>query len=239
MNYLKVWTSFREAIAPLNDAEKGRLFDAMLIYAETGEEPTEFKGNERFLWAVAKQDIDRTAQKCETLKANASKGGIAKSKNQQELANCSKDYQSVADDSKAEQIVPEAAHNIKKYKEKKSKEIYNDDDNRAREENDLIRISEEQNRMLDSAEDAGFQRTNTVRAKLIDLYSLHGMEKMMAGINSCVTHGAVNLAYLEAVLRGEPKKTKAKVPAQDYQQRDYSGEDDAALERMMARGQAM
>ena len=76
MTYLKVWTSFRESIAPLQDAEKGRLFDAMLKYAETGEEPSEFKGNERFLWAVAKQDIDRTAQKCEALRANGSKGGI-------------------------------------------------------------------------------------------------------------------------------------------------------------------
>lgn len=73
MDYLKVWTSFRHVIAPLNDSEKGRLFDAMLVYAETGVEPSEFKGNERYLWQVAKLDIDRTAQKCETLKANGSK----------------------------------------------------------------------------------------------------------------------------------------------------------------------
>ena len=73
MDYLKVWTSFRAVISPLNDSEKGRLFDSMLEYAETGKEPSEFKGNERYLWQVAKQDIDRTAQKCETLKANGSK----------------------------------------------------------------------------------------------------------------------------------------------------------------------
>lgn len=96
MDYLKVWTSFREVIAPLGDAEKGRLFDAMLTYAETGEEPSEFKGNERFLWPVAKQDIDRTAQKCENLRANAAKGGLAKSRNKQELANDSKSYQTLA-----------------------------------------------------------------------------------------------------------------------------------------------
>lgn len=126
MDYLKVWTSFRQTISPLNDSEKGRLFDAMLLYAETGEEPSEFKGNERFLWIAAKQDIDRTAQKCEILRANASKGGIAKSKNQQNMANDSKSYQNEADDSKSQQMEANPAHNIKKYKEKKDKEIINE-----------------------------------------------------------------------------------------------------------------
>ena len=119
MEYLKVWTSFREVIAPLNDSEKGRLFDAMLIYADTGAEPSEFKGNERFLWPVAKQDIDRTAQKCEALKANASKGGLAKSRNKQMLANDSKSYQTVANDSNSNQTEAKPALNIKKSNIKK------------------------------------------------------------------------------------------------------------------------
>lgn len=118
MEYLKVWTSFRQVIAPLNDAEKGRLFDAMLMYAETGEEPSEFEGNERFLWQVAKQDIDRTAQKCEALRKNASAGGFQKAKNR--LANDSKSLQTVADDSKQNQTEANPAHNIKKSNIKKN-----------------------------------------------------------------------------------------------------------------------
>ena len=116
MDYLKVWTSFRVTISPLNEAEKGRLFDAMLIYAETGEEPSEFKGNERFLWPVAKQDIDRMSQKCETLKVNASKGGKAKSRNRQMQSEDSKDCQTVADDSKSYQDEANCTYkvNIKK-----------------------------------------------------------------------------------------------------------------------------
>ena len=124
MEYLKVWTSFREAIVPLNDAEKGRLFDAMLYYAETGEEPQEFKGNERFLWAVAKQDIDRTAQKCETLKANASKGGLAKSRNRQ--AENSKEYQTVADSSKDKQNEAEDAYKKKSNVKKDNEKVINE-----------------------------------------------------------------------------------------------------------------
>jgi hypothetical protein len=101
-----------------------------------------------------------------------------------------------------------------------------DDDNAAG-------IQAEQNRVLDAAEDAGFQRTNSVRARLIDLFSVHGSEKMLNAIQSCVTHGATNLAYLEAVLRGEPKKVPAQVPAQEYHQRDYSSAQDEAFERMI------
>ena len=73
MLYLKVWTSFREVIAPLSDAEKGRLFDAMLMYAETGEEPILFEGNERFLWPAAKQGIDQTALKTKRKQTKAIK----------------------------------------------------------------------------------------------------------------------------------------------------------------------
>lgn len=57
MKYLKVFTDFVENMSDLGDAERGRLFTAMLEYAETGEEPA-LRGNERFLWATAKKNID-------------------------------------------------------------------------------------------------------------------------------------------------------------------------------------
>lgn len=86
-------------------------------------------------------------------------------------------------------------------------------------------IQLEQNRVLDAAEDAGFDRSNSVRAGLIQLYAEYGLEKMLEGIKACVDHSAINLAYLRAVLKGEkkPAKTGRVLPAQDFQQRDYSG----------------
>ena len=45
---------------------------------------------------------------------------------------------------------------------------------------------------------------------------------MLKAFESCVKHSAPNLAYLEACLKDAPKKEKAKVAAQDYEQRDYS-----------------
>ena len=48
--------------------EKYRLFLMMLEYAETGEEPTEYIGNEAFLFPVAKQMIDLASEKNEKLR---------------------------------------------------------------------------------------------------------------------------------------------------------------------------
>ena len=72
MEYLKVWTSFREIIEPLTDAEKGRLFVSMLEYAETGTEP-QLCGNERYVWPSARQSINNTRDRSEQMKANGSK----------------------------------------------------------------------------------------------------------------------------------------------------------------------
>lgn len=57
MKYLKVFTDFVADMKELGEAERGRLFTAMLEYAETGKEPA-LRGNERFVWGTAKKNID-------------------------------------------------------------------------------------------------------------------------------------------------------------------------------------
>lgn len=74
MKYLKVFTDFAKSMELLSDAEKGRLFDAMLNYADSGIEP-DLKGNERFIWATAKLNIDREDEFLRKQKENGSKGG--------------------------------------------------------------------------------------------------------------------------------------------------------------------
>ena len=100
-------------------------------------------------------------------------------------------------------------------------------------ETEAQRIAGEHERVLDAAEDAGFKMSNDVRSRLIALYAVHGLDRMLEGYRSCVDHGAPNLAYLNAVLKGEPKKAKATVSAQAYTQRDYSGEQEDAMMRMI------
>ena len=99
--------------------------------------------------------------------------------------------------------------------------------------NDACKIQADHDRVFDAAEDAGFKMSNNVRAALVALYADHGMERLLEGLKSCSDHGAPNLAYLKAVLKGEPKKQKTNVPAQQYGQRDYSGEQEDAMRRMI------
>ena len=218
MKYLKVWTNFRDVISSLTDAEIGRLFVAMLAYVETGVEPENFQGNERFLWATAKRDIDMTNAKNEILRQNGLKGGRPKTKENQTEPNRTKENQTEPNKSLKE----------KKGNEKKGNEMessfMNDDEARA--------IQRDHDRLYDAAEDAGFRMSNSLRASLIRLYTENGMDKVLSAMDECVRHGASNLAYLEAVLKGKPKAAKPQVKvlnAQQYGQRDYAGVQDELI----------
>lgn len=74
MKYLKVFVDFADKIELLGDAERGRLFTAMLEYASSGAEP-DLRGNERFIWPTAKSEIDRQSESyrelCEKNRKNA------------------------------------------------------------------------------------------------------------------------------------------------------------------------
>ena len=72
--YFKVFHSYLEAIEPLGDAERGRLFTAMIEYSRTGIVPN-LKGNERILFPTMKINIDRDIESYSlTEKRNAENG---------------------------------------------------------------------------------------------------------------------------------------------------------------------
>lgn len=121
--------------------------------------------------------------------------------------------QLISDDSKCPR---ESRIENREYENRESSSIFELDDA------DAHQHQQEQNRVLNAAEDAGFKMSNDVRASLIALYADSGLEKVLDGLKSCSEHGAANLAYLRAVLRGTPKRRKPQVNAQDFEQRDYS-----------------
>lgn len=220
MKYLKVWTSFRDLLHTLEYDEIGRLFLMMLEYTETGAEPDEFIGNEAFLFPVAKQMIDLASEKNEKLRQNGLKGGRPKTKQNQTEANETKGNQTKAE------------------KERKGKECNGKEGNESSPfiaDVEAREIQNDQNRVLDAAEDAGFKMSNNVRAALTALYADFGLVKVLDGIKSCSEHGAANLAYLRAVLSGKPKQTKPTVTAQDYEQRDYSEVQGGIMDRQSER----
>lgn len=223
MKYLKVWTSFREVMEPLADDEKGRLFDMMLNYAESFTEPAEFTGNERFTWPAAKQLIDLTYSENVKQRENGKKGGRPKTQENPEEPN-------------ETQKNPEKPNET--LKEKKRKEIERKEkESSFMDDAEAAEIASDHEKLLSAAEAAGFGRNDATRAKLIALYAEHGLDKMLAGIGSCVDHGVSTIAYLAAVLKGEPKKQAVKktVTAQDYEQRDYTEVQDDLIRRQKER----
>lgn len=92
MKYLKIWTDLRNNLTPFGDAEKGRLFDAMMKYAESGIDP-DLRGNERFIWGTVKAEIDRQRdayeKKCQQNRIN----GASRSQSLPVAANGSESQQ--------------------------------------------------------------------------------------------------------------------------------------------------
>ena len=228
MKYLKIWTNFRELIAPLSDDVKGRLFEAMLIYAETEEEPDSFgscnsDGTEQFIWNVAKREIDNAIRKIETLQANGSKGGRPEKPKEEPNETNNKPE-------KTKEKSNETKQEPKETKDKPNKSLYKENDNdnknikdaaadmRAREDGSLIdltearRIADEHNEVLDAAERAGFKRTDATRAKLIDLYAQYGLDRMLYAIDQCVEYSAINFSYLKQVLCKDVKIPRERGP---------------------------
>ncbi|MDE7220879.1 MAG: hypothetical protein K2O45_14885, partial [Oscillospiraceae bacterium] len=78
LTYIKIFVDCLDAIEPLDDGERGRLFTALLQYARTGE-ATGLQGNERFLFPMLRAQLDREAaayaELCETNRLKGMKGG--------------------------------------------------------------------------------------------------------------------------------------------------------------------
>lgn len=204
MEYLKIWTSFRESISPLNDAEKGRLFDAMLLYAETGELP-DLKGNERYIWPTAKQAIDRAAQKADTLRQNGNKGGRPP-KQAETNGNQTKPTETKRNQTKANEsyLFDKDKENIKEKEEDK-------EDTRAREDmpfgltDDDIQASLDRRQQLeDAARSIGLQVTEAGLMYGERLVQEYGLEKVLDAIKKAID--VPKWAYVEGICKGKGVK---------------------------------
>ena len=103
LDYLKVFPDIEVLLKRYDDAQRGRLFMAMMAYAYRGELPT-FGENtpEWYVWDMLQFKIDQCAESLEAKKASGKKGGSAK----QPEANESNAKQPEANESNAKQ--PEA-----------------------------------------------------------------------------------------------------------------------------------
>ena len=226
--YVPIFYDWVKVTEELNDQEKGRLIDAIVLYATGGDWQERIKGNERYLFPAFREQINRNEN---ISKARAAAGAIGGT------ANGSKDKQTEANGSKPKQTEAKSPKEKEKEEENKNK-------NKEEEEDisgdaayaEARQAQDDHNRIMEAAENAGFPKSNTVRAKLLDAYAEHGKEKVLRAIEECATHSAASIAYLQAVLNGKPKLASplGKLPAQQYEQRDYS-EPEESIDQLMER----
>lgn len=112
MVYIKLYLDDLEALEPYGDAERGRLFTALLEYAKTGE-ASHLSGNERFLFPMMKARLDRDREALEkqtTQRSEAGKkGALAKAgKAKQSQATLSKSGNNKDKDNNKDNIPPKS-----------------------------------------------------------------------------------------------------------------------------------
>ena len=121
--YVPIFFDWTEVTEELNAQEKGRLIDAIVLYAQGGDWQEQIKGNERYLFPAFKRQIDRANDISETKAANGSKGGkqteANRSKVKQTEANVSKRKQTQAKPSEEEEYNKEKEEENHKEKNKK------------------------------------------------------------------------------------------------------------------------
>ena len=215
-------------ISSLSDEDAGRLCKAIWAYTMTGQ-ITQLDGAVNGIFAMILMILQQEEEHdCDVSRKRAIAGSTRRAKSDdiksdQLITNDINCYQLPANDDNCSNKNKNKSKNKNTEQESESEYIPADDAHRIQLDHDTL---------LDSAENAGFKMSADVRDQLIAMYAQHGMEKVMNGLKSCVKYGVPTLAYLEAVLKGEPKKQK-RVASQQYEQRDYDQEQDDAMRRML------
>ena len=96
MTYIKLFIDYLDAIEPLGDAERGRLFTSLLVYARTGEAP-QLGGNERFLFPMMRAQIDRDNSAMDSLSDARSEAGRKGAEAKQANARFAKQNKQIPD----------------------------------------------------------------------------------------------------------------------------------------------
>ena len=227
---MKDWFKARNiwgaAITALSDEEAGRLAKAIWAFTMHGE-IMEIEGAGKGILAMILMTLGQDAERDDEISEKRSLAG----KSGAMATNAGKCNQMTANDSKCQQM-PANADNKNQNKNKNIDKESEQESESYIADADAHRIQQDHERVLNAAEDAGFKMSNDVRFTLIALYGSYGLEKMLDGFKACVKHGVPTLAYLEAVLKGEPKKQKPKVVAQAFPQRDYSEVDSQMMDSL-------
>ena len=201
--YVPVFWDWIEVTGELNDQEKGRLIDAMVMYSRGGDWQDRIKGNERYLFPAFRQQIER-ARTMSELRADAGATG-----GKQAQANASKAKQIQANASKRKQTQANESKIAKKEEEKKEVAttgggggFLTDDEAQA--------ISASLDEVYSEAERCGFTCTAREIDELTALSSEHGAERVCDAIRIASDRGKPNLGYLRGILARDESSASEK-----------------------------
>ena len=246
LSFLKVRADFDEITEALTDEEKGRLLLAMVRYAQDGEEP-QLLGSERILWPVFRADINNEMQRCQTLAENGSKGGRPrKAENQTEPEetneNQTKPNKSLVFEEKEAEKENEKEERSKEVKEKEKGEEKERENAPAREEAQGFEMfwSDYPRKEGKKAARKAWDQIKPGQDQLGQILNALRIQKKS---DQWTRDGGQYIPHPATWLNGERWKDETVVPArasppaviaQRYMQRDYSGEQEDAMRRMLA-----
>lgn len=200
MKYLKVFTDFASSLAPLSDAECGRLFKAMLEYAMSGQEP-DLRGNERFVWPSAKASIDRDQQTYDRKAEGARKAARKRTS--------TISYDIVQEKSISYDIVQDKD----KDKDKEEEECACARDGLTAPSpfmtpEECDRAAEQYDRVKTTLVRVGIQPTLQAMDTAMGLLADYGEERLLAALRTASDHdrkGGVNWPFVRRILEDKPK----------------------------------
>lgn len=217
-DWFKARNAWGAVFESMPDAEAGKLVKALWSYTMTGKIP-ECDGYIGGLLTMMRLTLDLDKEKEEDISRKRAVAAAGRREANAAIA---------AIDNNCNQMPANAAiaangDNKNKNKEKEE-EKEKDQESYFISDEEAFAIQREHDQILEAAKNAGFKGSPSENADLLRIYAEYGKDKMLEGINACVEHSAPNLAYLRAVLKGSGQKGQKRVlPAQDFQQRDYSG----------------
>lgn len=194
LEYVPVFWDWIEVTGELNDQEKGRLIDAMVMYSRGGDWQDRIKGNERYLFPAFRQQIERARTMSEKRSDAGATGG------KQAQANASKAKQIQANARKRKQTQANASKIAKKEEEKEKEVATTGCGGGFLTEEEAQSLSARLDEVYAEAERCGFTCTAREIDELTSLASEHGAERVCDAIRIASDRGKPNLGYLRGIL---------------------------------------
>ena len=239
--YIPLFLDFNETTQDLTDEECGRLIRAVVRYANGEDTESLLTGVERIAFRFMKGNVDRNIQLSET-RADAGRKGAAVTNGKIRHTPAKPGKKTTNTKTKTDTKTKTETKTETDIETKQAPGTESALDTRPDTEpntepflpdGEAADIQNGHNQVLEAAQDAGFKSSPAERAGLLRLCADFGPDKTVRGIGECVRHSAPTLAYLEAVLKGTGKKKPPSSDSPTYRQRDYTGEQDTAVTRMM------